>query len=125
MLFPSLYPPHTLNWIIYNSTNRKFVGNYENQIEEALADQGISNPTDFQKNNSLFYCNGPPGGTITWRQTCQDVCVNAGHDIDDSCLGGNDHSCLKGSDFPVSNVHNRLKTNPPTEDENRILVINW
>ena len=94
-----------------------FVGNYESQIDEALADQGLSDPTNFQKQNSLFYCVGPPDGQIAYLETCQQACVNAGHN--------NDDHCLKDDGVRGANGHNGLKDIPPTKGEQRKLVINW
>lgn len=102
---------------MYSSAERNFIGNYDSQIDEALADYGVKNPTNFQRYNSLFYCVGPPGGQIAVLDVCTIACKNAGT--------GNDDYCLDDSDFPVSNGRNRLKANPPRKDGDRRLVINW
>lgn len=94
-----------------------FIGDYKAQVDEALSDRGITDPTNFQRQNSLFYCVGPPEGQIAYLETCSLACVNAGT--------GNDDSCYKSSGFPISSGRNRLKAGPDTEDEDRRLVINW
>ena len=121
-VFPS---SKTLPWIpsiefLDSNTDGKFIGDYKEQVEQALVDHGITNPSNFQLQNTLFYCVGPPDGQIAFFETCAIACKNEGVGNDDECFEGK-----QDIGFRVSSSFNRLKVQPHGKDDDRRLVINW
>ncbi|KAJ7182436.1 hypothetical protein C8R43DRAFT_1054372 [Mycena crocata] len=59
-------------------------GNYQAQIDQALADAGVREVDS--GHSSLFHCEGGPNGVISYVASC-DVgkCVDAGKGQDDHC----------------------------------------
>ena len=57
------------------------LGNYQAQIDQALADAGQS--TD--DGSALFHCVGGASGVIQYLQTCPGACHDAGSGNDDDC----------------------------------------
>lgn len=71
--------------LIQDDTDVLFIGNYYNQIYQALVDN--NQPTDSEHvNDSLFYCTGGSNGAIEFEYFCAaGVCTNGGNNNNDSC----------------------------------------
>ncbi|RSL58092.1 hypothetical protein CEP53_006250 [Fusarium sp. AF-6] len=60
------------------------IGDYSNQITQALKDAGQS--ADFTRaQNSLFYCEGGKNGDIRYTRLCTGGCKDHGDDKSDTC----------------------------------------
>lgn len=60
------------------------IGNYDEQIREAL--RAANQPTDGDHiERSLFFCSGGPNGEIEYLQFCGNRCVDGGTNHNDYC----------------------------------------
>ncbi|KAM7214738.1 hypothetical protein V8F06_009903 [Rhypophila decipiens] len=77
-----LYCGSHLRSIAYQS------GNYDRQILEAMAEKNYTNPTNWEMNNSLFYCLGYGDGDVDMVKLCQEYC-----DLTDQSFTRNNDIC--------------------------------
>ncbi|KAF3017070.1 hypothetical protein E8E14_006212 [Neopestalotiopsis sp. 37M] len=60
------------------------IGDYQPQIDQALADAGEGN--DNHARDYLFHCAGGDNGVIEFLQRCEHGCKDAGGGVSDRCL---------------------------------------
>lgn len=70
------------------------LGNYDNEIVDALREVAAFNPSDQQMKQSLFYCRNDAVDGVGFESDCGGKCLDGGDGQSDYCQGVGPVSCL-------------------------------